>query len=399
MPSSYSIAPEKTKRSARPAADSADCPADCPAACPGCAHRYLSPEESLKKKAQWLSQKLSDWQNAITPIKAADPGDWTGYRDMVCLSAQWRENRWAVGLLSGDTVIPIPCCPVHSPRVKAAIACLQAVLPSPPDFPMRYYLQSGAQVTLVVKSSQMPRMDWLDPELDNELKTIGIEGLWLHRHPCAGRKVFAKNRWDLVWGKARSSDRRGICRTEEKALVYGPTSFQQLIPALYQQALDAAEAFLKPGRMDLFFDLYCGIGSGLARWCRSSEHVTGVELSGESVSCAKKNAPAAVVYRGACRHRLPQLTAELARAHRKRLLLANPPRTGLETEVRRWITETCRPEKLAYLSCSAGTLRRDLLNLESQGYTAKKIIPYDFFPRTHHVETLAFIEQTRPAWG
>ncbi|MDD3708601.1 MAG: hypothetical protein PHR17_10130 [Aminobacterium sp.] len=44
---------------------------------------------------------------------------------------------------------------------------------------------------------------------------------------------------------------------------------------------------------------------------------------------------------------------------------------------------------MAYLSCSAGTLARDLLYLEEKGYEVKHITPYDFFPNTYHVETLA----------
>jgi len=48
--------------------------------------------------------------------------------------------------------------------------------------------------------------------------------------------------------------------------------------------------------------------------------------------------------------------------------------------------------RLAYLSCSAGTLARDLSVLEAAGYRVTGIEPYDFFPLTHHVETLARLD-------
>jgi tRNA/tmRNA/rRNA uracil-C5-methylase (TrmA/RlmC/RlmD family) len=51
-----------------------------------------------------------------------------------------------------------------------------------------------------------------------------------------------------------------------------------------------------------------------------------------------------------------------------------------------------RPQRMAYLSCSAGTLRRDLEHLTAAGYRVMRIIPYDFFPQTHHVETLVFLK-------
>ena len=53
--------------------------------------------------------------------------------------------------------------------------------------------------------------------------------------------------------------------------------------------------------------------------------------------------------------------------------------------------DSCRPARMAYLSCSAGTLRRDLEPLERSGYEILGILPYDFFPQTLHVETLALL--------
>lgn len=80
---------------------------------------------------------------------------------------------------------------------------------------------------------------------------------------------------------------------------------------------------------------------------------------------------------------------------RKILAYANPPRTGLEAAVREWLAAELQPEKIAYLSCSAGTLYRDLVFLTNHGFEIKRIIPYDFFPQTLHVETLALIEYGR----
>ncbi len=361
----------------------------CPPECPGCAHRHLSASESLTQKQRWIVKKLIKWGDTIQPIQTPGPGLRQGYRENVCLSSSWENSQWSIGLRHRDAVIPIPDCPVHSSRVRSAMASFAHALPPASEFPMIYYAQSGGQVTLILKSKEMPPMSWLSPDLREKLGLTGIDGVWLHRHPSAGRRVFAKNRWDLVWGKARSVDQQGF--------VYGPTSFQQLIPGLYNQALDAAEFFLSPGEDDLLFDLYAGIGASLARWPRQAKHVIGVELSGESFECAKLNAPSAVIYRGACHHRLAQLTEALEYPHQKRLLYANPPRTGLEAEIRQWIAKVCQPGKLAYLSCSAGTLKRDLTELENQGYRIEQIIPYDFFPHTLHVEALALLQRVPDA--
>ena len=72
----------------------------------------------------------------------------------------------------------------------------------------------------------------------------------------------------------------------------------------------------------------------------------------------------------------------------------NPPRSGLEREVAGALARELRPARVAYLSCSAGTLARDLAAFEDAGYSVASIRPYDFFPGTHHVEALALLERT-----
>jgi len=70
----------------------------------------------------------------------------------------------------------------------------------------------------------------------------------------------------------------------------------------------------------------------------------------------------------------------------------NPPRSGLEEVVVAALAGELRPRRLAYLSCSAGTLARDLALFVGAGYRVSRIHPYDFFPLTHHVEALALLE-------
>ena len=138
-------------------------------------------------------------------------------------------------------------------------------------------------------------------------------------------------------------------------------------------------------------DLYCGIGKGLARANAAGAAALGVELSGEAVDCARANATGAEVLRGTCSQRLPQVDVWLA-AHpaARRLLAVNPPRSGLEPELRDWIAHA-PPARASYLSCSAGSLARDLAGLEAAGLRVVSLTPFDFFPQTQHVEVLALL--------
>ena len=50
------------------------------------------------------------------------------------------------------------------------------------------------------------------------------------------------------------------------------------------------------------------------------------------------------------------------------------------------------PPRVAYVSCDAETLARDLKVLCESAYTLKEVVPLDMFPQTHHVECVALLE-------
>ncbi len=359
----------------------------CPEACPGCAHRRLSRAGSEARKAVFLGRRLAPWKSRLESVRGELEAHRWGYRERTALLLRWDGSRWQPGMRRRDRqFVAIPGCPVHAASVRQAQAVLLPRLPAPPQLELAYWVQSGAQLTLVTRQAEPPPAPWLTPALAAGLAAAGVEGLWLNAHPSAGRRLFAKRGWRLLWGNPWSSDADG--------LRHGPGSFRQLLGRLYRESLDEAEAFLAPGPGDAVVDLYCGGGASLRRWLSRGAAAAGVELGGEAVACARVNAPAAALWQGACAQRLPQLRDCLRqRPPGRRLGYVNPPRTGLEPEVRAWLGEELRAERLAYLSCSAGTLARDLAALEAAGYRVARLTPYDFFPQTYHVEVLALLER------
>lgn len=345
--------------------------------------------ESLGQKFDFLAGKLAEWGNCLEAVRSVANNKRWGYRSKTTLNARWLNGQWLLGMMSRSELVPIHDCPVHAPIVNTTVDLLRRVLPPGDAFPLAFMVQSAAQVVLVVKARGKPDCAWLTPNVKQGLSAIGIEGLWLHLNPSAGRRIFEKGGWFLLCGNPRSVDANG--------LYYGPGAFQQLIPELYSQSLQAAYNHFMPLRSSAIVDLYCGTGTSMRKWIDAGAQVIGVELGGEAVACAKLNAPEALVLRGACRQRIPQVAEWAARMRDHShpvMLYANPPRTGLEPEVLTWIVTVGKPDRIAYLSCSAGTLSKNLAVLCVSGYRVTRLIPFDFFPQTIHVECLALLERT-----
>lgn len=363
-------------------------PPGCQPECRGCRHRTLSPAASHAQKQAYLTRALAPWSGVLQPVRAVGPERQRGYRERVTLHARHEAaSGWSFGLLRRDELIAIHDCPVHSARVNRLVAALRATLPSPQSFPLAFVHVAGGQATLIVKARCVPPDDLAG--LRAALAATGIDGLWVHCHPAAGRRLFARSGWSLAWGEPLSLDPAG--------LVHGPAAFQQLLPELHRDSVVTAARHLAPGPDVAVLDLYCGIGATLREWCAAGSSALGIELAGGAIDSARRNAPHATVLRGTCAQRLPQVrewwsTVPAA----ERVCYANPPRSGLERDVLDALARELRPGRVAYLSCSAGTLARDLAVLGHEGYRVRALVPFDFFPGTHHVECLALLERPAP---
>jgi 23S rRNA (uracil1939-C5)-methyltransferase len=75
--------------------------------------------------------------------------------------------------------------------------------------------------------------------------------------------------------------------------------------------------------------------------------------------------------------------------------LLDPPREGAKGvgPVLRALGVT----RAVYVSCDPATLARDLRGCRDAGFEIEAVQPFDLFPQTHHVETLALL--TAPSIG
>ena len=70
-------------------------------------------------------------------------------------------------------------------------------------------------------------------------------------------------------------------------------------------------------------------------------------------------------------------------------VIVDPPRAGCDIKLIERLNEI-KPEKIIYLSCNPATQARDV-KLLLENYKIEKVVPYNFFPRTPHLENLVIL--------
>lgn len=161
-----------------------------------------------------------------------------------------------------------------------------------------------------------------------------------------------------------------------------PRSFYQVnleVNARITADVDALLTELAPVRI---LDLYAGVGNLSASAVRRGVAATLVEQDRSSSADAKFNLPQAeILTQDAGRWRPGERFFDVA--------LLDPPRAGAQGLLPR--LAVTRPRALIYLSCDPVTLARDLRTGIDAGYRLARVQPYDMFPGTEHVETLALL--------
>jgi tRNA/tmRNA/rRNA uracil-C5-methylase (TrmA/RlmC/RlmD family) len=166
--------------------------------------------------------------------------------------------------------------------------------------------------------------------------------------------------------------------------------FWQVHPAAADVLSGAVLAALEPKPGDTALDLYCGAGlfaGVLAPVVGPDGAVVAVESDAAAVKDARANLTGyrwATVRRGDVAEAVADAGLPAAR-----LVVADPPRTGLARAVVDYLTGDVAAERFAYVSCDPATLARDLGLLIAGGWHLDGLRAFDAFPMTHHVECVA----------
>jgi tRNA/tmRNA/rRNA uracil-C5-methylase (TrmA/RlmC/RlmD family) len=152
----------------------------------------------------------------------------------------------------------------------------------------------------------------------------------------------------------------------------------------------------------LLFDLYAGVGLFGITLADLVAKVVMVEENKAAVRLARFNILQnglrnVTVERGRVEDLLPALL-RWGNDQRK-IAFLDPPRRGLASAMLRLLAQHSSLEKLFYLSCQPESLAQDLRELIMAGWRVGKVHPFDFFPKTRHLESLAVLTRPLPREG
>ncbi len=163
--------------------------------------------------------------------------------------------------------------------------------------------------------------------------------------------------------------------------------FQSNVPMLEGLGASVVRILAALPKRERLLDLYSGVGTfSLFAGSLFARSVL-VERSGNALAHARDNLSRAGVNATVCAvtdDSWPK-TPESRLAYDAAVV--DPPRSGISRAALSWLCSSGIPDIL-YVSCDPVTFSRDAAILANAGYSPVSVEMHDFYPQTHHVETL-----------
>ena len=333
----------------------------CPlfGACGGCQYQDIPYEEELSRKEvllkELLTKELNLLEDVFEPITPSP--EVYHYRNRLDLTLRKRNNgeRQMGFMLPGTQRLQeVAVCPIARKEINDFLPALkeEAVRKLPENYKV---------ANLVVRVGDEGKVFW-----------GGI-----------GRRSLRMKEEDYFWTLVKG-----------RKIFYALDTFFQANLSILEKIISKIENLIAWQKDTVFLDLYSGVGLfGIALADRAKEVVM-IESGCDSVKLAHYNIrhhelKNVRILEGQVETCLPEVLKELG--SKPCVALIDPPRGGLAGSAIEALGEAKGLGSLFYLSCSPESLARDLKHLARVGWKVRKIMPFDFFPRTRHLETLVWL--------
>jgi tRNA (uracil-5-)-methyltransferase len=186
-----------------------------------------------------------------------------------------------------------------------------------------------------------------------------------------------------------------------------PTSFFQVNTYAAEVLYSSVAEMCKISDNTTLIDICCGTGTIGLTMAKKVKKVIGIELCPAAVDDAKVNAVIngvrnAEFFCGKAEELLPTFMRRLA--GQEVVLIVDPPRAGLHSNVVRAIRRNPLVERLVYVSCKPSAARQNLVDLTRQAskrvvgvpFRLQESLPVDLFPHTELYELIMLLEREMP---
>lgn len=327
--------------------------------CGGCQYQSIPYSEELQKKEtalrDMLEQTLGIDRGIFEPV-VASPREYH-YRSRIDLRlVKAKSGEIFIGFTPENStrVLPIDACPIALPAISESIPA----------------------ITRQVKETLLPRY-----RNANLVIRAGDEGK--ARWGGIGRRSLNLNESDYLWTEVHG-----------KKIFYSMDTFFQANLSILPLVMERISALPIFTGSTVFLDLYGGVGLFGICLANQVQKVLLIEENVHSLKVAQYNAkhhqfPAFDIIEGRVEDQLPACLAAVKGDNK--VAMIDPPRAGLSPEAAKILVEAKELNHLLYLSCHPEALIRDLQCFQEKGWHIQKIMPFDFFPRTRHIETLVHL--------
>lgn len=308
-----------------------------------------------------------------------------------------------IGIYRRDSheINDISSCPLHHPLINRIAAVVKKGItkgkipiynPKTEQGLLRYLVirvaeaENRAMVVLVTSKRSYNELHHLSALISKEIPEVKVIAQNVNSSP--GNAIFGNR--DYFQTKQTSLE----TTINSIRFLVSPRSFFQINSGSAGIIYNLVKEWSGLTKSSNVLDLYCGIGAISLFLAPIAGHILGIEVVEAAVEDAEKNAKLnrAVNCEFVTGDVVEELRSVINSGTRIDLVLLNPPRKGCEQRVLQQVADTSTP-KIIYVSCSPSSLGRDLVILESLGYSCKTVQPVDMFPQTTHVESVVLLER------
>lgn len=371
--------------------------------CGGCQLQHLSYEAQLEAKRQRVQAAmlriagLSDLE--VRPC-VPSPAEYA-YRNKIQLRVGvGPDKRCQLGLFAkrSHTLIHVDHCLIHCEIGESIYPVLKELVEESPLIPYDEHTGKGQLRTvllrnavntakvLVVFVNNGPASKVLK-DLATELmrRCPLVKGVVCNINTRRDNVILGKN-YQLLVGEDSITEE--LCGLQFKV---SPASFFQVNSGQAAQLYDHVLSVAELSQDSTLLDAYCGVGTLALYAAKKAQQVIGVEVVPQAIEDAKANAQRNGITnaRFLC-GKVEELVTSLPPVDS---IFLNPPRAGCDLAMLEGLVRL-GAKRLVYVSCDPATLARDLKILGKLGYKILEVQPFDMFPQTMHVESVAVLSKS-----